>query len=175
MQFETWNHLEPLETPWSIIRGLLATLVTFCHFDDFSPLCKIFATLAIFCHFGNFSPNLVALFGHIHFIDLVSTSINSLLTVLRRGNAFWLLLAFFGTFWQLLWPIFIPGQFVISPYSNIFWLVHLCNFGTFCTNLVALFCEVLPNLVALFGKLLLNLVALLATSTFHCSWFNFTQ
>ena len=98
-------------------------------------------TLLIFCHFGNFLPNLVALFGHINFTDHGSTSLNSFLTVLRRRNTFWLFLAFFGIFWQLLWPIFIPGQFVISPYSNIFWLVHLCDFGTFCTNLVALFGE----------------------------------
>ena len=123
---------------------MFATLVIFCHFGNF--LHNLVAL------FGNFLTNLVALFGHIHFIDHVSTSINSLLTVLRRGNAFWLLLKFFGTFWQLLWPIFIPGQFVISPYSNIFWLVHLCDFGTFCNNLVALFGEFLPNLVTLFAK-----------------------
>ena len=35
MLFETWNHLEPLETPWSLIWGLLATLVNFCQFGDF--------------------------------------------------------------------------------------------------------------------------------------------
>ena len=64
-----------------------------------------------------------------------------------------------GSFWHFLelfdhffWPIFIPGQFEISPYSNIFWLVHLCDFGTFCTNLVALFGEFLPNLVTLFAQ-----------------------
>ena len=150
-------------------------LRTFSHFGDFLPLWQFFATLANFCHFGKFLPNLVAVFGHINFTDYGSTSLNSFLTVLKSRNTFWLFFAFFGTFWKLLWPIFIPGQFVISPYSNIFWLVHLCNFGTFCTNLVALFCEVLPNLVALFGKFLPNLIAPLATSTFHCSWFNFTQ
>ena len=175
MLFETWNHLEPLETPWSIIWGLLATLVTFCQFDDFSPLCQIFATLAIFCHFGDFLPNLVALFGnfltnlvalfgHIHFIDHVSTSINSLLTVLRRGNAFWLLLAFFGTFWQLLWPIFIPGQFVISPYSNIFWLVHLCDFGDFLHQSGSTFWRIFAKSGNTFWP-----------HPLHWLWFNFTQ
>ena len=48
MLFETWNHLEPLETPWSLIWGLFATLA-------------FFAILATFCQFGDFG-NFLAIF-----------------------------------------------------------------------------------------------------------------
>ena len=99
MLFETRNHLKPLETPWSLIWGLLATLATFSHFGDFLPLWQFFATLANFCHFGKFLPNLVAVFGHINFTDHGSTSLNSFLTVFKRGNTFWL---FFCIFWHFM-------------------------------------------------------------------------
>ena len=41
-----------------------------------------------------------------------------------RKTEFWLFLAFFGSFWRIFLPICILGQFVITPYSNIFWSVQ---------------------------------------------------
>ena len=34
--------------------------------------------------------------------------------------AFFAILAILATFWRFFWPILILGQFVITPYSNIF-------------------------------------------------------
>ena len=41
--FDTWNHLEPLETTWSLIWGVLSTLVNFCQFGDFLSFWQLFA------------------------------------------------------------------------------------------------------------------------------------
>ena len=48
----------------------------------------------------------------------------SLLTLFKpahKEKLFSVLLAFFGNYWSKNMPIFIPGQFMISHYSNIFW------------------------------------------------------
>ena len=82
--------------------------------------------VALFCHFGNFFPNLVPFFGHMNFTVHGSTSLNCKLPVYTYKEKH--ILALFGIFWHFLANLFLPililGQFVTTPYSNIFWLVH---------------------------------------------------